>query len=86
MAIRARESEMAERGLRLIVVTGDMVEGTITVKLLARAGRAFVEGRREAVGDYPTTLDMAEAIVRAALDPALPSGATVVVGGSLDSL
>jgi NAD(P)-dependent dehydrogenase (short-subunit alcohol dehydrogenase family) len=85
-AIRARQPELEERGVRLIVVTGDMVEGTITVKLLARVGESFVADRREQVGDYPTTREMADAIVAAALDPSLPSGHTVVVGGSLDSL
>jgi NAD(P)-dependent dehydrogenase (short-subunit alcohol dehydrogenase family) len=85
-AIRARQPEFEERGVRLIVVTGDMVEGTITVKLLARVGESFVADRREQVGEYPTTRDMADAIVAAALDASLPSGHTVVVGGSLDSL
>jgi NAD(P)-dependent dehydrogenase (short-subunit alcohol dehydrogenase family) len=86
LAIRARLPELSDRGLRLIVVTGDMVEGTITVKLLNRVGEDFVAGRREQVGEYPTTHTMAEAIVAAALDPSLLSGETVVVGGSLDSL
>ena len=34
----------------------------------------------------PTTAAMGEAIARAATDPALPSGQTVVVGGALETL
>lgn len=85
-AIRARQPELDARGVRLIVVTGDMVDGTITVKLLARVSEAFVDDRRAQVGAYPTTREMADAIVTAALSSDLPSGQTVVVGGSLESL
>src|SRR6185437_14331632 len=36
VALRARKDELAARGIRLIVVTGDLIEGTITPKLLER--------------------------------------------------
>src|SRR5262249_27088840 len=38
------------------------------------------------VGVLPSAADMCQAIATAALDAALPSGHTVVVGGALDSL
>jgi hypothetical protein len=34
----------------------------------------------------PTTESLAEAIATAAVDPSLPSGHTVVVGGALESI
>jgi NAD(P)-dependent dehydrogenase (short-subunit alcohol dehydrogenase family) len=74
------------QGFRLLVVTGDLVEGTVTSKLLERASRGIAVRRRREVGVLPSAADMGEAIATAALDSTLPSGRTVVVGGSLDSL
>ncbi|MGH2560210.1 MAG: SDR family oxidoreductase [Thermomicrobiales bacterium] len=85
-ALRARQSELAHAGMRLIVVTGDLVDGTITAKLLERGAPGLAGSRRESAGALPTTVDMATAIVTAAQDESLSSGHTVVVGGSLDSL
>lgn len=85
-ALRARQEELAGMGLRLIVVTGDLVEGTITPKLLELAAPGLASRRQETVGSLPTAEEMGEAIAVAVVDTALPSGHTVVVGGSLDSL
>lgn len=71
---------------RLLVVTGDVVEGTVTPKLLERASRGLVGERRSQVGRLPTTADMATAIVEAAGNDELQTGDTVVVGGDLSSL
>ena len=85
-ALRARQGELAARGIRLVVVTGDLIEGTITPKLLERAAPGLGDHRREQVGPLPTAAEMGEAIARTATDPTLPSGHTVVVGGSLESV
>jgi len=85
-ALRARQADLAAAGLRLLVVSGDMIEGTITPKLLERSAPGIFKQRRDAVERLPTADDMGMAIADAALDPGLPSGHTVVVGGSLDSL
>ena len=85
-ALRARQDELAARGVRLIVVTGDLIEGTITPKLLERATPGLAAGRRESVGPLPTVEDTAAAIVAAATDRSLPGGHVVVVGGALESL
>jgi NAD(P)-dependent dehydrogenase (short-subunit alcohol dehydrogenase family) len=85
-ALRARQRELAERGIRLIVVTGDLVEGTITAKLLERATSNVTENRRRKGGTLPTPADMGDAIAIAATDPTLPNGHTVVVGGALESI
>ena len=85
-ALRARQSELANQGIRLVVVTGDLIEGTITPKLMERTMPGLTEYRRSTVGQLPTATEMGEAIAGAAVDSTLPSGSTVVIGGSLESL
>ena len=50
VALRARMDELAARGIRLIVVTGDLIEGTITPKLLERTSPGLEQDRRSALG------------------------------------
>jgi NAD(P)-dependent dehydrogenase (short-subunit alcohol dehydrogenase family) len=85
-ALRNRIGDLAGRGARLVVVTGDMVEGTITAKLLERASPGLTSARRELIQELPSTADMAQAIAMAVTDVSVESGATVVVGGDLDSI
>lgn len=85
-ALRARQGELAARGVRLAIVTGDLIEGTITPKLLERVTPGLAAERRESSGRLPTVEDTAAAIVAAAADPALATGHVVVVGGALDAL
>jgi NAD(P)-dependent dehydrogenase (short-subunit alcohol dehydrogenase family) len=84
-ALREQFSD-PRRGVRLLVVTGDLVEGTVTPRLLERASRGLADHRRHEAGSLPTAADMGEAIAGAAVDEALPAGHTVVVGGDLGSL
>lgn len=84
-ALRARQEEFAQQRIRLLVVTGDLIEGTITPKLLERAAPGLLKMRREAIGQLPSAADMGEAIAEAAINSSLPGGSTIVVGGSLDS-
>ena len=86
VALRARQAELAGRGIRLLVVTGDLIEGTITPKLLERKSPGLAAFRQRELGKLPTADEMGEAIAQAATNPALPSGHTLVVGGSLESL
>lgn len=86
VALRARQDELAARGIRLLVVSGDLIEGTITPRLLERKARGLAGSRRDSTGKLPTIEDMGAAIVDATLDPTLPGGHTVVVGGALESL
>ena len=85
-ALRARIPALAAAGFRLLVVTGDLIDGTITATLLERRAPGLAEGRRGTIGELPTTESLAEAIVTAATDPGLSSGTTVVVGGALESI
>ncbi len=85
VALRARQEEFAARGIRLLVVTGDLIEGTITPKLLARAAAAQGLAADTPQG-LPTATEMGTAIAVAALERALPSGHTTIVGRALDTL
>ncbi|HVB23202.1 MAG TPA: SDR family oxidoreductase [Ktedonobacteraceae bacterium] len=85
-ALRLQQQELEERGIRLIIVTGDLIEGTITPKLLERAAPGMTKDRQQTVGHLPTATEMGEAIAVAATDLTLPSGSTVVIGGALESL
>lgn len=85
-ALRARQQELLKLGIRLIVVTGDLIADTITPKLLERSAPGLAEQRRDVIGDLPTATSMGEAIAEAASDSTLPDGHTVVIGGSLASL
>ena len=79
-ALRAKIGEFAAQNVSFVVVSGDMIEGTITPKLLERAQRGAIEARRAQAGTLPTIEDFARAIVEAARDENLPNGATIYVG------
>lgn len=85
-AILARREALATCGIRLVIATGDLIEGTITPKLLERSAPGLAHSRRAGAGTLPTARDMGEAIAAAMADHSLPSGHVVVVGGSLDAL
>ena len=79
-ALLAMAPELARAGLRLAIVSGDLIEDTIVPRLMDRRSPGLIERRRAEAGTLPTTADMAEAIVRAAADDALPMGAVLFVG------
>lgn len=81
-ALRARIPELTNQGIRLIVVSGDLIEGTVTPKLMERADRGLIDARREQAGALPTVEEFAQAIVEACSNPDLVSGATVFVGST----
>ena len=85
-ALRARQQELAQRGIRLLIVTGDLVEGTIMAKVMERMNPGLTQEREEHGGKLPTVTETGIAIAEAATDTTLPSGYTVVVGGALDTL
>ena len=78
-ALRAMAPALADRGVTLTVVSGDMIDGTIIVRLLERRDPGSVESRR-AAGPLPTVEDFARVIVRAGTE-AVADGHTYFVGG-----
>jgi 3-oxoacyl-[acyl-carrier protein] reductase len=78
--LRARIPELDRRGISLVVVSGDLIDGTITPKLLQRTSPGLIEARRQETGRLPTTEEFATAIADAAGNADLESGATIYVG------
>ncbi len=83
-ALRAMIPDLEAAGVGFVVVSGDLIEGTITPKLLNRMRPGMIEDRRSQVGWLPTTEDFAKAIADAAVDPNLKAGDTVYVGSTDD--
>lgn len=81
-ALRERIPTLEAAGLKLTVVSGDLIADTITVKMLERAQPGTVAAREAGAGRVLTVPEFAEAVVAAALDPAAPSGETIFVGGA----
>ncbi len=76
-ALRDYSAELTERGISLVIVSGDAIEGTITLRLLERKNHAFAEAFKV---QLPTIGEFAEAIAQAAINASLPSGHTVFIG------
>ncbi|QEV99976.1 SDR family NAD(P)-dependent oxidoreductase [Microbacterium caowuchunii] len=78
-ALRELIPELTERGIGLTVVSGDMIEGTITATLLERANPGAIASRREDAGKLYNVAEFAAEVARAALDP-VPADNTRLVG------
>ncbi len=85
-ALRERIPQFTARGVRLAFVTGDVIEGTVTPRLLERVTPGLTTQRRETVGDLPSVEEMGAVIAATAADATLATGSMVVVGGSLESM
>jgi NAD(P)-dependent dehydrogenase (short-subunit alcohol dehydrogenase family) len=79
-ALRERTGELAAGGVDLVVVCGDMVEGTVTATLLERRVPGTVADRRAKAGGLPTVAGFAAEVADAAVAD-VRSGHTVYVGG-----
>ena len=78
-ALRARISEFDEKGIGFVVVSGDMIEGTITATLLERARPGAIASRRDEAGKLFTVTEFAAEVAQAAVDP-IPVDHTRYVG------
>lgn len=78
-ALRERIPALAEKGVGLVVVSGDMIEGTITATLLERANPGAIAARREDAGKLYNVAEFAAEVARAAVDP-VPHDNTRLVG------
>jgi NAD(P)-dependent dehydrogenase (short-subunit alcohol dehydrogenase family) len=83
--LTARIPELAERGVSLVVVSADMIEGTVTATLLNRARPGALEQRREAAGKLYTVQEFAQEVARM-VTADVPSGHVELVGGADDFL
>ncbi len=78
-ALRERIADLAERGIGFTVVSGDMIEGTITATLLERARPGAIETRKEAAGKLYNVSEFAAEVALAAVEP-VPADNTRLVG------
>ncbi len=78
-ALREFVPELAERGIGFVVVSGDMIEGTITATLLERANPGAIASRRESAGRLYNVSEFAAEVARAAVEP-VPADNTRLIG------
>ena len=82
-ALRAMIPQLDELGIEFVVVSGDMIEGTITATLLERANPGAISARKEAAGRLYNVSEFAAEIVAAAVEP-VPDGHTRYIGDISD--
>ncbi|GAB3601804.1 SDR family oxidoreductase [Microbacterium aureliae] len=78
-ALRERIPALTERGIEFVVVSGDMIEGTITATLLERANPGAIASRRESAGKLYNVQEFAAEVARAAVEP-VPADNTRLIG------
>jgi NAD(P)-dependent dehydrogenase (short-subunit alcohol dehydrogenase family) len=78
-ALRALIPALTEKEIGFVVVSGDMIEGTVTATILNRANPDALNARREAAGRLYNVAEFAAEIVAAATEP-IPANHTRFVG------
>jgi NAD(P)-dependent dehydrogenase (short-subunit alcohol dehydrogenase family) len=78
-ALRELIPDLERRGIGFVVVSGDMIEGTITATLLERANPGAIASRRESAGRLYNVSEFAAEVARAASEP-VPSDNTRLIG------
>ena len=84
-ALRELIPELEAKGISFVVVSGDMIEGTITATLLQRANPGAIEARKEAAGRLYNVSEFAAEVASAAVEP-VPENNTRYVGDVSDFL
>lgn len=82
-ALRELIPGLAEKGIGFTVVSGDMIEGTITATLLERANPGAIAGRRESAGKLYNVSEFAAEVAKAAVEP-VPADNTRLIGDTSD--
>jgi len=78
-ALRAKLPEFDAAGVEFVVVSGDMIEGTITATLLERANPGAIDARKQDAGRLYNVAEFAAEVASAAADP-IPAEHTRYVG------
>jgi len=78
-ALRELIPGLEAEGIGFVVVSGDMIEGTITATLLERANPGAIASRRESAGRLYNVAEFAAEVARATIDP-IPDDHTRLVG------
>jgi NAD(P)-dependent dehydrogenase (short-subunit alcohol dehydrogenase family) len=78
-ALRERIPQLEAAGIGFTVVSGDMIEGTITATLLERANPGAIDARKQDAGRLYNVAEFAAEVAQAAVDP-VPADNTRLVG------
>jgi len=78
-ALRAKLPGLEASGYEFVVVSGDMIEGTITATLLERANPGAIAARKEDAGRLYNVSEFAAEVAAAVVDP-VPADHTRYVG------
>jgi NAD(P)-dependent dehydrogenase (short-subunit alcohol dehydrogenase family) len=81
-ALRGRIAQLMDSEISLVVVSGDLIEGTITPKLMERSNPGLIHERREQAGSLPSVEDFASAIADTCVDSSISSGTNVFMGST----
>lgn len=82
-ALRAMIPILDEAGIEFVVVSGDMIEGTITATLLERANPGAISARKDSAGKLYNVSEFAGEIALAVVEP-IPADHTRLVGDVSD--
>lgn len=80
-ALRELVPDLTAQGISFVVVSGDMIEGTITATLLDRAQPGAIEARRADAGKLYSVAEFAAEVAKAVTSD-VPTGHTEYVGGA----
>lgn len=80
--LRARIPELSAAGVRLAIVSGDLIEGTINARLMDRQYSDLIAKREREVGPLPTIEEFSAALADAVADPEMETGKTIFVGST----
>lgn len=78
-ALRGMIDQLTSLGIEFVVVSGDMIEGTVTATLLNRANPGVIDQRKEQVGKLYNVQEFAAEVASAAVDD-VPRDHTRLVG------
>lgn len=78
-ALRAMKDDLDNRGVEFVVVSGDMIEGTVTATLLNRIYPGAIDERKEVAGKIYNVEEFAAEVAKAIVDP-VPDDHTRLVG------
>jgi len=78
-ALRAMASDLDAKGVSFVVVSGDMIEGTVTATLLNRIHPGALDERKELAGKIYNVEEFAAEVTRAIVDD-VPEDHTRLVG------
>jgi NAD(P)-dependent dehydrogenase (short-subunit alcohol dehydrogenase family) len=78
-ALRAMKDELEAKGVGFVVVSGDMIEGTVTATLLNRIHPGALDERKEVAGKIYNVKEFAAEVTRAIVDE-IPEDHTRLVG------